>query len=160
LKDAIGGVASAALYSGAHYFRPLSGTAPAGPEYDPFLVLERASSMLEAWTVPRNATLGFFSLFLLGLALNRLRDRTGTLYLGIGVHAGLVFAVEAYRRILHPVTEKSAWIFGGPRLHDGMLGTLAIALLCLAVARLPLPGRSSLERRNTSAGQTHYSRAR
>ncbi len=136
LKDALGGVASAALYAGAHFMRPAITSAPAPAAYDPLLVLRRLPELLGAWGDLRSATLGFLSLFLFGLALNRLRERTGSLYAGIGLHAGLVFALDFYRRFLSSVAVGlGPWIFGGPRLHDGLLGTALMGVLLLAVGR-------------------------
>ena len=95
--------------------------------------------MFESWLDPRIAGMGMVGLFLFGLALNRLRKRTGTLYLGIGLHAGLVFALAIYRRWVHGETPESLWVHGGARLHDGLLGVLFLALVCLAAYRAPLP---------------------
>ena len=138
LKNVLGGVASAAIYAGAHFFRPLSRTYGTDV-YDPLLVFKRFDELVEGWTVPQNYTLGFLSLFLFGMALNRFRERTGTLYFGIGVHAGLVFSIDLYRRFLVNGPRYDSWIDGDSRLHDGAIGTIALALLCLAAYVLPLP---------------------
>lgn len=145
--DVIGGVPSALLYAAAHYLRPLQGSVPAGG-YDPLLGVKRLPELFGSFGEPRYLTLGLLSLFAFGLALNRLRERTGTLYLGIGLHAGLVFALALYPRFLtsFPGT-REAWIHGGGRLHDGLIGTLLLALLLLAAHRLPLPAFCT--RRNT-----------
>ncbi len=130
LKEVLGGVASAALYSIAHFLRPAVTSEPAPAGYDPLLVFRRLPDLVGAFGDARAVLLGFASLFLFGLALNRLRERTGSLYLGIGLHAGLVFALDFYRRFLSSVAVGAGpWIFGGPRLHDGLLGTLLMAAL-------------------------------
>jgi len=152
MKDVLGNVVSAFVFAAVHYFQPLPKvgapkSAPAGEGYEPLLAFERAGDLFEAWTVPRNATLGVATLFLFAMALNRLRERTGTLYVGIGLHAGLVFVLGFYRRFLEGETPLSKWIYGGTRVHDGLLGLVAIGLLCLAAYRLPLPaGLKSDER--------------
>jgi membrane protease YdiL (CAAX protease family) len=145
--DVLGGGGSALIYAAAHYIRPLHGSAPADG-FDPLLGVKRVHELLGSFHDARNLTLGIFSLFLFGLALNRLRERTGTLYVGIGLHAGLVFVLALYPRFLtsYPGAE-AAWIHGGGRLHDGVLGTLMLGLLLLAAYRLPLPGFCT--RRNT-----------
>jgi membrane protease YdiL (CAAX protease family) len=139
--NVIGGFASAFLYAAAHFFRPLHGSEPAGDGFDPLLAFKRLPELFESWTDPRNATLGMLSLFVFGLALNRLRVRTGTLYFGIGIHAGLVFAIKIYGRILDPSLAKDPWIYGGLRLHDGLLGTVMLLLLLLGAYFIPLPKR-------------------
>jgi len=145
--EVIGGGMSALVYAAAHYIRPLHGSAPADG-FDPLLGVKRLPELFGSFHDARNMTLGLLSLFVFGLALNRLRKRTGTLYVGIGLHAGLVFVLALYRRFLtsHPGAE-SPWIHGGGRLHDGLLGVLMLGLLLLAAYRLPLPG--FLTRRNT-----------
>jgi len=147
LLDVIGGVPSALIYAAVHYVRPLHGSAPADG-FDPLLGFKRLPELLASFDDSRNVLLGISSLFVFGLALNRLRQRTGTLYLGIGLHAGLVFALAFYPRFLtsHAGAE-SPWIHGGGRLHDGLCGALMLGLLLLAAHRLPLPGFCT--RRNT-----------
>jgi len=141
LKDTLGDMGSAVLFAGVHFFRPLHGSLPAGSGYHPLLAFARFSDLLESWTDPRLATLGFLGLWMFAMGLNRLRDRTGTLYLGIGFHAGLVFVLAFYRRYLEACTPLSPWIYGGARLHDGLLGALVLGLFMLAAYRMPLPRR-------------------
>ena len=129
LKDTIGGAMSALLYAGAHYFRPMHRTAPADG-YDPLLVFRRFPDLLEGWTRTNHFTFGLLGLFLFGLALNRLKDRTGTLYMGIGVHFGVVFGLKMYSRWIERNPGGSRMIWGSSRLHDGLLGAL-IMLACL-----------------------------
>ena len=145
--DVIGGPASALVYAAAHYLRPLHGSAPADG-FDPLLGVKRLPELCGSFHDARNLTLGLLSLFVFGLALNRLRERTGTRYLGIGLHAGLVFVLALYPRLLQSFPgAEAAWIHGGGRLHDGVLGTLMLGFLLLAARRLALPGFCT--RRNT-----------
>ena len=149
LRRKLSGLLSALLYAVAHYFRPLNGSAPAGPEFDPWLGFTRYGEMLQGFTELRNITLGVLSLFLIAMALNRMAQRTGTLWMGIGVHSGMIFTVELYRRWFYdwPAGEEwpgsNMWIFGGGRLHDGLLGCGVAALLWLIAAKAPLPRRLS-----------------
>jgi membrane protease YdiL (CAAX protease family) len=152
VKGALGHWASAAFFSAVHFVQPIGRTAPAGAGYDPLLAVKRLPEVFEAWTEPRRATLGFLCLLVLGLALNRLRDRTGTLYLGMGVHAGAVFVIQIYRRVLegNPTVPEDAtpflgtpvpvWIHGDALMRGGgVLPLLALLLLLLASYRAPLP---------------------
>jgi len=138
-QDVWGGPISALIYSAAHLFHPPHGSAPSAPGYHPLEGAERAWELFTGWGELRAATVGLLSLFLLGLALSRLRERTGTLYLGIGLHGGLVFAVELYRRWLDSNTAGDPWVFGGPRLYDGLLATLVMAVLLWFCHRGPIP---------------------
>ncbi|MHC4954347.1 MAG: lysostaphin resistance A-like protein [Planctomycetota bacterium] len=140
LKDLVGNIPSAVLYSIAHFFRPMHPTKPADG-YDPLLAFRRFPELLEGWMEPRHLAWGIPSLFLLGIALNRLRERTGTLYLGIGIHAGFVFAIRMYPQWISAQPLGSKMIWGGNRVHDGMLATILMALLVVAAYRMPLPAR-------------------
>ena len=139
LKDRIGGIVSALLYGAIHYFQPLASSAPAPKGYHPFLAWERLGVLFESWTDLRQVSMGIGSLFLFGLALNRMRDRTGSLYLGIGVHGGLVFMLASYRHFLTGHTTGNIWIHGGTRVHDGVLGVVALAVLWALACWAPLP---------------------
>ena len=139
LRGLLGAVVSSFLYAVVHFFRPLSGSPVAPGPYDPLLAVRRLPEMFQSLSEPRHLTLGLLSLFLLGMALCRLRRRTGTLWLGIGVHAGFVLAIALYRDFFAVNAHGSLWIYGGTRLHDGLLATLALAVLLLLAARGPLP---------------------
>ncbi|HEX5135974.1 MAG TPA: CPBP family intramembrane glutamic endopeptidase [Planctomycetota bacterium] len=139
LKDAVGGIASAFFYAVVHFIAPIGRTDPAGPVYDPLLAVKRLPE-LNAWTDPQRAGLGIPCLIVLGLALNRLRERTGSLYLGMGIHAGIVFVLALYGRFLvMKLKDEDAWIFGGAFARDGVLPLLALLSLLLASYRAPLP---------------------
>ncbi|MFQ5671419.1 MAG: lysostaphin resistance A-like protein [Acidobacteriota bacterium] len=143
LRSLVGAVWSSLAYAAVHYFRPLAGSAPAGGPYEPWLAVRRFPEMVQSWGDPRTVLLGMASLFLFGMALCRLRQRSGTLLLGIGAHGGFVFAIEMYRDLISPVATGSAWIFGGTRLHDGILGLLALLFFFWATGHLGLPGSRS-----------------
>jgi membrane protease YdiL (CAAX protease family) len=137
LKDAVGGLASAVIFALVHYLAPIGRTMPAGGTYDPLLALKRLHE-LNAWTDPKRAGLGIPCLFVFALALNRLRDRTGTLYVGMGLHAGIVFVLMLYGRFLD-VNSSDPRIWGGYFVRDGVVPLLALLLLLLASYRAPLP---------------------
>lgn len=140
LKDTLGGLASAAIFAAVHFIQPIGKTDPAPPGYDPLLAVKRLPELFEAWTDPRRATLGFSCLLVLGLALNRLRERTGTLFLGMGVHAGIILVIQTYRRVLVGPPKGSPWIWGDALMRGGgLLPLLALLLLLLASYRAPLP---------------------
>jgi len=128
LLRVLGGAGSALVYSLLHFLRPVRGSAPL-ENYDPLAALRLVPSLFEPFADARVLAFGIPSLFLFGLALNGWKRRTGTLYFGIGLHAGLVFLLQLYGRWLDPNPAGSAWIFGGNRVHDGLLGTLALAIL-------------------------------
>ncbi|MFQ5719999.1 MAG: lysostaphin resistance A-like protein [Acidobacteriota bacterium] len=138
LRGRMGATGSSLAYAAMHYFRPLKGSAPVGGSYDPLLAIRRFPEMLQSWEQPHAVLLGMTTLFLFGLALCHLRQRTGSLYPGIGAHAGFVFAIELYRDFIYPQAVGSEWIFGGTRLHDGLVGMLAMVVFAWAVGRVPV----------------------
>jgi len=137
LKDAIGGFASALLFAVVHFLAPIGKTEPAGATFDPLLAVKRLKE-LNAITDPQRALMGIPCLLIFGLALNRLRERTGTLYVGMGLHAGAVFVLAFYGRFL-TLKSTDPYIFGGAFARDGLLPLLALLLLLLASYRAPLP---------------------
>lgn len=139
LRGLLGAVVSSILYASVHYFRPLAGSPVAPGPYDPFMAVRRLPEMFQSLSEPRHLTLGLLSLFLLGMALCRLRERSGTLWLGMGVHAGFVLAIAVYRDFFVVNAQGSLWIYGGTRLHDGLLATVALGLLFWLAACGPLP---------------------
>lgn len=138
LKRTIGGTMSAALYAGAHYFRPMGRTDPAHG-YDPLLVVRRFPELLEGWMVPHHFTFGLLGLFLFGLALNRLKDRTGTLYMGMGIHFGVVMGLKLYGRWIARRPSGDPMLWGSNRLHDGLLGALIMLVLLIWAYRGRVP---------------------
>lgn len=139
LKNTLGNVASALLFSAVHNLKPLARSAPTPEGFDPAFSLKHAGTLVEAWSDPRKATLGLLGLFLLGMALNRLRERTGSLYAGMGAHAGMVFVLALYPRWLEGESPGNLWLFGGTRLYDGALGIAALVVLTALAYRAPLP---------------------
>jgi membrane protease YdiL (CAAX protease family) len=141
LLKTVGSVPCALFYSVVHFITPIERTAPANG-YDPLLAFKKFPLMIERFADPRIVTLGVLSLFLLGMALNTLRKRTGSLWACIGLHFGVVFLVYFYRWWLFETPNRGdlgLWIYGDKRLHDGLLGTITIALLYLGALTLPLP---------------------
>ncbi len=141
LRGVLGGALSSFLYAAVHYFRPLDGSPAAPGPYDPLMAVRRLPEMFQSFTEPRHLTLGMLSLFIFGMVLCRLRERAGTLWLSIGVHAGFVFCIALYRGVLQDVASGSPWIHGGTRIYDGVLGLAAVSLLWWAAWRAPLARR-------------------
>jgi len=152
LRGVLGAAASSGLYAAAHYLRPLAGSPVAPGPYDPLLAVRRLPEMFQSLGEPRHLILGLPSLFLLGMALCHLRRRTGTLWLGIGIHAGFVLAIALYRDFFAVTAHGSPWIYGGTRLHDGLLATAALGLLMWLAARGPLT-LAGLPSENHDAGE-------
>jgi len=137
MKDTLGGMLSAFLYAIVHFFRPMHKTVRID-EFDPLLVIHRFGDLLEGWMVLQNVTFGMLTLFMFGIALNRLRERTGTLYLGIGLHAGIVFAMRLYQQWVSATPNGSRMIWGSNRVHDSLVGFVGMAVMILIAYKAPL----------------------
>ncbi len=60
-------------------------------------------------------------LFLVGVVLSYAFIKTKSLYLSIGLHAGMVFMMKADGEFLVRVSEKLGWLFGDSKLVTGVL---------------------------------------
>lgn len=139
LKTTLGGPMSAFLYSAVHLVRPIHGTDPANG-FEPFIAIKRFPQLFEAFGVLHNATFGILSLFFFGMALNKLRDRTGKLYVGIGVHIGVVIVLKLSYRVVEELPNGHNYlVWGSRRLHDGLVGTVLMALFFLWAAKGKVP---------------------
>lgn len=125
LRPFAAAAATSALFALPHLFKET--TAPHGLSADP----AGAWATLSAWagaavdlsvSVPR-----MLGMFLLGLALAAGFLRTRSLWLGIGLHGGAVFFVQALSALTDRVPERN-WA-GSKWLYDGPPGWVAIGLL-------------------------------
>lgn len=71
----------------------------------------------------------FMNLFLLGIVLSIATLRTHSLLPAIGLHAGIVFALLSYRKLVDIPAQ--SWFFGSNALVDGVLPSLLLILLGL-----------------------------
>ena len=78
---------------------------------------------------------GFFGLFLLGMLLSYAYYRTGSLYLSIGIHAGLVFGRKTLTLFGNYDEKNLGLLFGGtePRFISGAATWIVVLLMGLAV---------------------------
>jgi uncharacterized protein len=81
---------------------------------------------------------GLFGLFLIGLILSYAFERTGTLYLSIGLHAGWIFSLKTVRVFGDFRRADLGWLFGStdPKIVSGLVTWLGIAIVALAVHRI------------------------
>jgi len=90
----------------------------------------------------------FFTLFLAGAILALAYERTGTLFLSIGLHAGWIFWLTAYRVLTEESPGASRRIWGSDKLIDGWLAffVLAVVLAGLWRAGRPASGPDAREK--------------
>jgi len=128
---------TAFLYALLHFMKP--GTLPDGVAFDWY----------GAWQMFAETFTGVFrwkhvdsmaALFLVGVFLALIRERTGHIGWCVGLHAGWVFVIQVTRHLTDGNDASPyAWLTGG---YDGMIGWLAagwIGLLAFAYWRLAPP---------------------
>ena len=133
-------LASSAIYAAVHFLT--GATAPAAIDWITGFALAAqslaglAGRALADWP-------SFLSLFLLGLALCWVRERTGSLYACIGLHAAFVTCIRLLKDVtVRDVVNPYAWLVGEYDHFVGHLATtwlLLIGIVLYAVERMRAP---------------------
>ncbi len=129
---------SALMFSFVHFLKPPRGSSIE----DPFAWdsgFEILASTLGHFTQPEFFVTEFTTLAVLGLLLAFCRVKTHSLWLPIGIHIGLVFALKIFSMTqkLDPSSPLQPWWIGGD-LKSGLLPLIALGLcfsLCWALVR-------------------------
>lgn len=131
--------ASALIYALVHFFErpPFAGEVV----WSSGLVL--LPQMLAGFVDLGRLLPSFLTLTLAGVLLAELRRGSGTLWASIGLHAGWIFWLRAYREVTRDVEPVVCSLCGSARLIDGWTTCLAVALLCLVVVARPSAGQCS-----------------
>ena len=119
-------LSSAALYALVHFFRR-----PEAPDsVGPWTGLEMLGQMLSGLSQPALVFPGILTLGAIGWLLAWCRERTGALWLPLGLHAGWIFWFKSYTFFTTTVARKGtpSWWWGSARLHDGWLTFAVIAV--------------------------------
>ncbi|MBK1647150.1 CPBP family intramembrane glutamic endopeptidase [Rhabdochromatium marinum] len=133
---------SAALYALVHFMKPQA--LPAGMVADWSGIAWMLGSLF-AGPLQLHHLDSLLALWLAGLLLALVRERSGSLALGIGLHAGWVFVIQVSRRLSDGVeTAPWSWLAGD---YDGVIGLLAAVVLGLIIAT----ERLSLRRHRSEA---------
>ena len=124
---------AALFYSAIHFVKPGDPAALGGLDawigirylagsFQPFLDLDRLFP-------------GLLGLFLIGAALCYAFERTGTLYLSIGLHAGWIFSLKTLRVFGDFRRNDLGWLFGStdPKIVSGVVTWVGIVLVGIAV---------------------------
>lgn len=131
---------SSALYAILHFFsRPLD---PVSIHwYSGFIVLGR---MLRGFTEFQTVIPGFLSLTLLGVLFCLAFERTGRLYLSMGIHGALIFWVKLFAFAVIVQPEGNVWLWGSAKLIDGwFVFFLLAAATWMYYRNSVLPGRKN-----------------
>lgn len=120
---------SAVLFALVHFFRRPDAPASVGP----WTGLEMLARMLSGLADATSLFPGLLTLGMIGWLLAWCRERTGALWLPLGLHAGWIFWFKSYNFLTQPVAgaDPRAWWWGSDRLHDGWLTFVVIGLTAL-----------------------------
>lgn len=130
------------LYAALHFMKP----ADPGPG-----AFDAANALQMVWQgISRIAELGpvldsFITLFVVGVFLSMVRERTGNVLWAIGIHAGWVMVIKVYKFLTDTVTidgRESPWVGA----YDDITGWMATLWLCLIAAAFWMrtgPGKTS-----------------
>ena len=128
-------VVSSAVYALVHFFQKPT---PPTTEITWSSGLELLPLMLHGFVEIETLVPGFFSLLLAGMILGLAYQRTGTLYLSIGLHAGWIFWLKFYGAVTVPAPDARQWFWGSGKLIDGWLASGILVLVLLAVWFFPI----------------------
>ena len=125
--------AVSALFSILHFVKPPAVALPA-EQIDWLTGLRVLPSCFAKFSDPALLAAGFTTLFLLGCVLGWAAIRTRALWLGIGLHAGLVFAKFGFNKLTkRKLTDTMPWIGDDMIVGFGALGVVALSgALCWA----------------------------
>lgn len=126
-------LASSVLFAVIHFFRRPDPPDSVGPWTGIGMLAKMLSGLADpAWLLP-----GFLTLGWIGWILAWCRERTGSLWLPLGLHAGWIFWFKSYQFLTVPALHSGswAWWWGSTRLHDGWLTLLVLGLTALVLMR-------------------------
>jgi membrane protease YdiL (CAAX protease family) len=133
-------ICTSMLFSIVHFLKP--------PGDDPGVVdwlsgFRALPSCFEKFGEPALLGAGFTTLFLLGCLLGWAVLRTGAVWLGIGIHAGLVFAKFGFSKLTkRSITDTMPWIGEDMIVGLGALSVVACTWIVVALALQYVAARS------------------
>ena len=126
----------ALFFSAIHFVKPLSEDRPTG--LDAMTGIRYLAGSFQPFLNLDSLFPGLLGLFLIGAVLCYAFERTGSLYLSIGLHAGWIFSLKTLRVFGNFTREDLGWQFGSsdPKIVSGVVTWLGILLVAVAVGRL------------------------
>lgn len=121
------------FYSLLHFVKP--GKTYYLDQIDPLVGFRHLLTTFEPFLNPIPLLPGIFGLFLIGVVLSYALERTGKLYLSIGLHAGWIIGLKTIRVFGDFTRQDLGWAFGStdPKIVSGVVTWIAILLVGLTV---------------------------
>ena len=125
---------AALFYSAIHFVKPGDPAALGG--LDAWTGVRYLANSFQPFTELDTLFPGLLGLFLIGAVLCYAFERTGTLYLSIGLHAGWIFSLKTLRVFGDFRRGDLGWLFGStdPKIVSGVVTWLGILLVGIAVS--------------------------
>ncbi|HZC36338.1 MAG TPA: CPBP family intramembrane glutamic endopeptidase [Chthoniobacterales bacterium] len=117
-----------ALFSIVHFLRPVDGQISVVQWYSGFALLEK---VFWRFSDPLLVGGGFMTIFVLGLLLAHSAVGTRSLWLSIGLHAGIVFGKMSFNKLTKQLAEAPPWF--GPELTVGLGSVVTLLSLWFVV---------------------------
>ncbi|MCF7765588.1 MAG: CPBP family intramembrane metalloprotease [Verrucomicrobia bacterium] len=92
-------------------------------------------SMLSSFGHPEKLMPGLMNLAVAGAILGTAYQRTGTLFLPIGLHAGWIFWIKSYGFLFKQRGVEAHWFWGGHKLIDGWVATPVLLTMLVWMVR-------------------------
>jgi membrane protease YdiL (CAAX protease family) len=127
---------AALIYSSIHFVKPGDPAALGG--LDAWTGIRYLAGSFQPFTELDTLFPGLLGLFLIGAVLCYAFERTGTLYLSIGLHAGWIFSLKTLRVFGDFRRNDLGWLFGStdPKIVSGGVTWIGILLVGIAVSRV------------------------
>jgi len=127
---------AALIYSAIHFVKPGDPAALGG--LDAWTGIRYFASSFQPFTELETLVPGLLGLFLIGAVLCYAFERTGTLYLSIGLHAGWIFSLKTLRVFGDFRRDDLGWMFGStdPKIVSGVITWIGILLVGGVVSRI------------------------
>ena len=121
------------FYSALHFVKPAEEYFLSG--IDPWAGFRHLFSTFAPFVEPAQIAPGIIGLFLIGIVLSYAFVRTGTLYLSIGLHTGLIISIKTVRVFGDYTRENLGWLFGStdPKIVSGAMTWAGVILVGVAV---------------------------
>lgn len=129
-----------ALFSIVHFLNPAREKIDVVHWYSGFELIPHA---FWKFSEPLTVLGGFTTIGILGLLLAHATIRTSSLWLGIGIHSGLIFAKMGFNKVTKRIQDVSPW-FGGD-ITIGIGSILILLLLWLMIWMIYLRGESDAD---------------
>lgn len=124
------------IYSAIHFVKPADAASLGG--LDAWIGIRYLASSFQPFSELGELFPGLLGLFLIGAVLCYAFERTGTLYLSIGLHAGWIFSLKTLRVFGDFRRNDLGWMFGStdPKIVSGVITWIGIVSVGVAVAWL------------------------